>query len=135
MDIRQHLTPFGAQGRSPPRAVTAFLLCIGLHTLFKPCFYMSHKNTYEFLTDRKSSILGVWAAPGGRETFQKGGGRSPPPFWRVSRPPGAAQTLKIYDFRSAGPPVGRTPVCVPPFTYPRFAAAESRPGLGEALTE
>ena len=31
-------------------------------------------------TDRKSSILGVWAAPGGKETFQKGGGLRSPPF-------------------------------------------------------
>jgi len=43
---------------------------------------------------------GVWAARGGRETFQKAGGRSPPPFWKLSRPPGAAQTPKIDDFRS-----------------------------------
>ena len=49
---------------------------------------------------RRSSIFGVWAAPGGRETFQKGGGRSPPSFWKVSRPPGTAQTPKIDDFRS-----------------------------------
>ena len=28
---------------------------------------------YDFLTDRKSSILGVWAVPGGRETLQKKG--------------------------------------------------------------
>jgi len=31
----------------------------------------------DLLTDRKSSILGVWAAPGGRETLQKGGGVKP----------------------------------------------------------
>ena len=49
------------------------------------------------MTSRKSSIWGVWAAPGGRETFQKGGGLRPPPFCRVSRPPGAAQTPKIDD--------------------------------------
>ena len=54
----------------------------------------------DFLTDRKSSSFGVWAARGGRETFQKGGGRSHPPFWKVSRPPGAAQTPKIDDLRS-----------------------------------
>ena len=52
----------------------------------------------DFLTDRKSSILEVWAAPGSRETFQKnGGGLRPPPFWKVSRPPGAAQTPKIDE--------------------------------------
>jgi len=42
---------------------------------------------YDFLTDRKSSIFGVRAAPGGRETFQKGGGLR---FGKVSRPPEAA---------------------------------------------
>jgi len=52
------------------------------------------------LTGRKSSIWGVWAAPGGRETLQKVGGLRPPPFWKVSRPPGAAQTPKIDDFWS-----------------------------------
>ena len=55
---------------------------------------------YDFLTDRKSSILGVWAAPGGRDSFQKDGGLRPPPFCKVSRPPGAAQTPKIDDLRS-----------------------------------
>ena len=54
---------------------------------------------HDFFTDRKSSIWGVWAAPGGRETLQKGGERSPPPFGKVSRPPGAAQTPQIDDFR------------------------------------
>jgi len=62
------------------------------------------------LADRGSSIfgptanrrfLGGWAAPGGRDTFQKGGGLRRPSFWKVSRPPGAAQTPKIYDLRSA----------------------------------
>jgi len=47
---------------------------------------------YDFLTDRTSPIFGVWAAPGGRETFQKGGGRRTLSFWKVSRPPGSAQT-------------------------------------------
>ena len=55
---------------------------------------------YDFLADRKSSSWGVWAAPGGRDTFQKAGGLRPPLFWKVSRPPGAAQTPKIDDFRS-----------------------------------
>ena len=50
--------------------------------------------------DRKSSSFGVWAAPGARETLPEGGGQSPPPFWRVSKAPGAAQTLKLDDFRS-----------------------------------
>ena len=48
----------------------------------------------------KSSILGVWATLGGRGTLQKGGGLRPPPCWKVSRPPGVAQTPKIDDFRS-----------------------------------
>jgi len=35
----------------------------------------------DFLTDRKSSILGFWQAPGGQETFQKGeGGFAPATF-------------------------------------------------------
>ena len=55
---------------------------------------------YDFLTDQKSSILGVWAAPGGRETFQKDGGLRTPPFWTVLGPPGAAQTPEIDDLRS-----------------------------------
>ena len=50
-----------------------------------------------YLTNLRSSILVVWAAPGGRETFQKRGGFRPPPFWKVSRLPGAAQTIKIDD--------------------------------------
>ena len=46
-----------------------------------------------------SVILGVWAAPGARETLPKGGGRSPPPSGMVSRAPGAARTPKMADFR------------------------------------
>ena len=42
---------------------------------------------HDFLTDRESSILGVWAAPG-------------PPFWTVSWQPGAACTSQSDDFRS-----------------------------------
>ena len=42
-----------------------------------------------------------WARSRGWIPFQKGGGLRPPPFWRVSRPPGAAQTPNIDDFRSA----------------------------------
>ncbi len=49
---------------------------------------------------RKSAIFGVWAALGALETLQKGGGLCPPPFARVSRAPGAAQTPKMTDFRS-----------------------------------
>jgi len=53
-----------------------------------------------FFTDLKSWILGVWASPGGRETLPNAGGRSPPPFWKVSRLAGAVKTPKIDDFRS-----------------------------------
>ena len=59
---------------------------------------------YDFLTDRRLSILRVWAAPGGRETFQKGGGK-------VYRPPGAAQTLKIDEFRSVKKSYIEKPKC------------------------
>jgi len=34
----------------------------------------------DFLTDRRSSILGVWAVPGDLGTFRKGGGLRPPTF-------------------------------------------------------
>ena len=43
----------------------------------------------------------VWTAPRARETLQKGGARSPPPFARISGTPGAAQTSKMYNFRPA----------------------------------
>ncbi len=49
--------------------------------------------------DRASAIFGVWVAPGALETIQKRGGRSPPPFARVSGAPGAAQTPKMTDFQ------------------------------------
>ncbi len=48
----------------------------------------------------QSAILGVWAAPGARETLQKGGGEAPHLFWRVSKALGAAQTPKMTDFQS-----------------------------------
>ncbi len=47
-----------------------------------------------FVKDRKSVILGVWAAPGARETIPLGGGLRTPPFARVFGAPGAAQTPK-----------------------------------------
>ena len=50
---------------------------------------------YGFLTDPGSSILGVWATPGGRETFQKGGGAKPPTFLE-----GIPAAPKIDDLRS-----------------------------------
>ena len=40
-------------------------------------------------TDRKSAILGVWAAPGAPGTLPEGGGLRSPPFGRVSGAPGA----------------------------------------------
>ena len=43
----------------------------------------------DFLADRRSSFLGVWAAPGGREAFLKDGALRPPSFWKVSRLPEA----------------------------------------------
>ncbi len=55
---------------------------------------------FQFFKDRNSVILGVWAAPGAPETLAKGGGLRPPPFARVSKSPGATQTLKITDFQS-----------------------------------
>ncbi len=45
-------------------------------------------------------MLGVWAATGAQEALPKGGGRSPPPFGRASRVPGAAQTPKMTEFRN-----------------------------------
>jgi len=50
----------------------------------------------EAIAKKHRRCLGVWAALGGRETFQKGRGRR----LRVSRVPGAAQTPKIDDLRS-----------------------------------
>ncbi len=52
--------------------------------------------------DRKSVIVRVWATPGAPETIPKGGrwGAKPPPFGRLSRAPGAAQTPKMTDFQS-----------------------------------
>jgi hypothetical protein len=54
----------------------------------------------EFCKNWKSVILGVWAALGTPETLAKGGGVRPPPFGRVSKAPGAAQTPKMADFQS-----------------------------------
>jgi len=65
--------------------------------------------THDFLTDRRSSICWVWAAPGGQDTFHKGGERSPPPFWKVSWPPGAAQTLIIDALRSVKKSINQKP--------------------------
>ncbi len=48
---------------------------------------------------RESVMLGVWAAPGAPETLAQGGGRSPPPFGRVSGVPGPAQTPDPHGFK------------------------------------
>ncbi len=58
---------------------------------------------FQVFKGRKSVILGVWAAPGARETIPLGGGLRPPPFGRVSRAAGAAQIPKMTDFRSLFP--------------------------------
>ncbi len=55
---------------------------------------------WTLIKDWKSVIVGVWVAPGALETLQEGGGRSTPPFARVSGAPGAAQTPKMADFQS-----------------------------------
>ena len=60
---------------------------------------MGWGGNLKFVNGRKSVILGVWAAPGAPETLPKGGGRSPPPFWRVYKAPGATQTPKMADLR------------------------------------
>ena len=57
-------------------------------------------GNFHLFKDRKSVILGVWAAPGAPETLPKGGGLRPPPFARVAGAAGASQTPKMADFRS-----------------------------------
>ncbi len=70
---------------------------------------LQHKNKKTFASSEAKSWLyfgsfffvwGILVAPGALETLQKGGGLCPPPFWRVSRAPGAAQTPKMTDFQS-----------------------------------
>ena len=51
----------------------------------------------DIVADRNSSIFVVWAAPGSRDAFPKGRGRSPRLFWRVLF---VVRTQAIYDFRS-----------------------------------
>ena len=63
----------------------------------------------------------VWAAPVGCEAFQKGGGRSPPPFWKAVKPPGAAQTLKTTDCQ----PNPKPPSAKPPSGNRRYKGARS----------
>jgi hypothetical protein len=52
------------------------------------------------LASRDSSVFGVWAAPGARETIRKGEGRSPPPISKGFRAPGAARTPKIGPLKT-----------------------------------
>jgi len=47
--------------------------------------------------------------PGRPGKLPQSWGASPPPFWRVSRLPGAAQTPKIDDFRSGKEPYIESP--------------------------
>ncbi len=49
----------------------------------------------------KSSIFGVWTAPGAPEVTPKGVALGAPPFGVVSGAPGAVQTPKIYDFSNS----------------------------------
>ena len=48
--------------------------------------------------NQTSVILWVWAVPGGFGAIPKGGGRSPPPFGMVLKPPGTAQTHTMTYF-------------------------------------
>ncbi len=54
-----------------------------------------------FGADRKSSMLGVWAAPTAGKRIPEGGARSAPSFGRAFPAAGATQTTKISVFRSA----------------------------------
>ena len=56
---------------------------------------------YNVLASRGSSFLVGWATQSGQETFHNGGMRSTPPYWKVSRPLGAAPPFKIDDPRTA----------------------------------
>ena len=49
---------------------------------------------HDFLVGRRSSILGIWAAPGGLETFQKGGGCAPRLFGGFPGRPGPPRPPK-----------------------------------------
>ena len=55
----------------------------------------------DFLFDTPDiADFAAWAASGGRETRERGGGRRPPAFSEsVWRPPGVAQTTNIDDVR------------------------------------
>ena len=100
-----------------------------------PCIWGSAGNR---TGNRRFWVL--WAAPGGRETLQKGEGTSPPTFLKVSRPPGAAQTPKSTisgrytkdpgarpgprlqgvprELRGSSPPVDHKPTsCISPYSW------------------
>ncbi len=57
-----------------------------------------HEN-FKLFKDRKSVILGVWAAPAASEALSKDGGLRPPLVGRASGAIGASQTPKMTDFR------------------------------------
>ncbi len=66
------------------------------------------------------SVFGVWAALGALKPFKNVGGRSPPHFWMVLKPSGAAQTPNSYPKKS-GQPAFRYQCPVPNLApgYPR----------------
>ncbi len=73
----------------------------------------------EYVAALWSEIIHVWGlgGPGAPKTLPKGGGRSPPPFGRAPGAPGADQTTKMADFRSA------TNWKLPPEVQPRVNQA------------
>ncbi len=88
--------------RVPARAGQAVSMLVQLQygaVVFSPQCGCTLGGNFQFLKDRESVILGGWAALGIRDTIPLGGGLRPPPFARVSGAPGAAQTLKMIDFR------------------------------------
>ena len=86
-DLPNALTPKGWRVVLGGPAVGGIKACIGCLTAVWPYTWVL---IYDFLAARRSSILGVWAAPGGREALQKGGGFAPHLFGRFPgrpRPP------------------------------------------------
>ncbi len=92
-------THFNSVGRTRTCSLTAASLCSARRPALEPegvhfepggrrkheCTLVSYRCRVRamsdwFFGDRKSSSLGVWAAPGARETLPEGGGQSPPPF-------------------------------------------------------
>ena len=64
---------------------------------------------HDFLTDRRSSIFGVRAAPGGLETFQKGGGEAPYFSGRYPGRQGPPRPPKISDLQSVKKSYSKNP--------------------------